>query len=165
MKNTLLICLCLASSVAIAQVHLNSVKINQQRVQTRLLELIETLNENNIVNEHPLELIIFANEEGSTVGSGAIIGKISPAALKSITQSGLTIADGIRAIGGNPDSLSRMIRKKGRHQSFPQRIFERGRYREWDQCTVANATGNRQRTVTDDNRPVIRIKRLNSLRS
>ncbi|QMW05655.1 Zn-dependent hydrolase [Spirosoma foliorum] len=90
------------------------------------LELIETLNENNIITEHPLELIIFANEEGGTVGSGALIGKISPAALKSVTQSGLTIADGIRAIGGNPDSLSKVVRKKGDVAAFIELHIEQG---------------------------------------
>ena len=45
------------------------------------LEVIEILNENNIVTGHPLELIIFSNEEGGTVGSGAN-GKITPDALK-----------------------------------------------------------------------------------
>ena len=90
------------------------------------LELIETLNENNIVTEHPLELIIFANEEGGTVGSGAMIGKITPDALKSVTQSGLTIADGIRAIGGNPDSLSKVVRKKGDLTAFIELHIEQG---------------------------------------
>lgn len=90
------------------------------------LELIETLNENNVVTEHPLELIIFANEEGGTVGSGALIGKITPAALKSVTQSGLTIADGIRAIGGNPDSLSKVVRKKGDVAAFIELHIEQG---------------------------------------
>ncbi len=90
------------------------------------LELVETLNENNIITEHPLELIIFANEEGGTVGSGAIIGKITPAALKSVSQSGLTIADGIRAIGGNPDSLSKVVRKKGDVTAFIELHIEQG---------------------------------------
>ncbi|SOD88125.1 Zn-dependent hydrolase [Spirosoma fluviale] len=90
------------------------------------LELIETLNENKIVTEHPLELIIFANEEGGTVGSGAMIGKITPAALKSVSQSGLTIADGIRAIGGNPDSLSKVVRKKGDLIAFIELHIEQG---------------------------------------
>ncbi|WP_041616417.1 allantoate amidohydrolase [Spirosoma linguale] len=90
------------------------------------LELIETLNENKIVTEHPLELIIFANEEGGTVGSGAMIGKITPAALKSVSQSGLTIADGIRAIGGNPDSLSKVVRKKSDLTAFIELHIEQG---------------------------------------
>ncbi len=213
MKHTLLACLLLASSAALAQSPTKDLKINQQRIQTRLLELskigalpnggvgrvgyskadqegrayfiglmkkagldvtvdfagniigrrkgknpnlkpigfgshidsvpnggnydgpvgsisglelIETLNENNIVTEHPLELIIFANEEGGTVGSGAMIGKITPAALKAVTQSGVTMAEGIRAIGGNPDSLSKVVRKKGDLTAFIELHIEQG---------------------------------------
>ncbi|GAA4401511.1 Zn-dependent hydrolase [Nibrella viscosa] len=90
------------------------------------LEVIEMLNENKIVTEHPLELIIFANEEGGTVGSGAMIGKVKPAVLASVTQSGLTTADGIRAIGGNPDSLQRMVREKGDLAAFVELHIEQG---------------------------------------
>ena len=36
------------------------------------LEVIEILNEKNVVTEHPLEVIFFANEEGGTIGSKAM---------------------------------------------------------------------------------------------
>ena len=36
------------------------------------LEVIEILNENNVVTDHPLEVVIFGNEEGGTIGSKAI---------------------------------------------------------------------------------------------
>ncbi len=38
------------------------------------LEVIEVLNENKIVTNHPLEVIIFANEEGGLIGSRAMAG-------------------------------------------------------------------------------------------
>jgi N-carbamoyl-L-amino-acid hydrolase len=38
------------------------------------LEIIEVLNENKIITEHPLEVIIFSNEEGGTIGSMAMAG-------------------------------------------------------------------------------------------
>ena len=46
------------------------------------LEIIETLNENNIITDHPLELIIFANEEGGTIGSIAMVGNLTPEGLR-----------------------------------------------------------------------------------
>src|SRR5476651_2558677 len=46
------------------------------------LELVEILNENKIITKHPLELIIFSNEEGGTDGSAAMAGKLSEEALK-----------------------------------------------------------------------------------
>jgi N-carbamoyl-L-amino-acid hydrolase len=36
------------------------------------LEIMEILKENNIVTRHPLELIIFSDEEGSLLGSKAL---------------------------------------------------------------------------------------------
>lgn len=38
------------------------------------LEIIEIQNKNSIVTEHPLEVIIFCNEEGEPVGSMAMSG-------------------------------------------------------------------------------------------
>ncbi|MGL1204172.1 M20/M25/M40 family metallo-hydrolase, partial [Vibrio parahaemolyticus] len=46
------------------------------------LEVMEKLNENNITTEHPLELIIFANEEGGTIGSMAMAGHLTTEGLQ-----------------------------------------------------------------------------------
>ncbi|MGE5109006.1 MAG: M20/M25/M40 family metallo-hydrolase, partial [Sphingobacteriales bacterium] len=77
------------------------------------LEVIEVLNENNMLTEHPLELIIFSNEEGGTIGSSMLVKPYSVKELKAVSQSGLTIAEGLKAIGGNPDSLQKIVRNKG----------------------------------------------------
>ena len=77
-------------------------------------EIIEILNENNFVTEHPLEVIIFGNEEGGTIGSKAMVGELTSVGLQQKSQSGLTMADGIKAIGGNPDNIQSCIRKKRR---------------------------------------------------
>jgi beta-ureidopropionase / N-carbamoyl-L-amino-acid hydrolase len=90
------------------------------------LELIEILNENNIVTNHPLELIIFSNEEGGTVGSNAMAGHLSAEGLKLVSQSGLTMAEGIKAIGGNPDSIQTSAVKKGDIKAFLELHIEQG---------------------------------------
>ena len=90
------------------------------------LEVIERLNESNIITEHPLELLIFANEEGGTVGSKAMVGTLTADDLNRITQSGLTIREGLKAIGGNPDNLTSCIRKKGDYQAFIELHIEQG---------------------------------------
>lgn len=90
------------------------------------LELIEILNENKIVTKHPLELIIFSNEEGGTDGSAAMAGHFSEEALKLKSQSGLTIAEGIKAIGGNPDNIKAAARKKGELTAFVELHIEQG---------------------------------------
>jgi N-carbamoyl-L-amino-acid hydrolase len=90
------------------------------------LEIIEVLNENKIVTEHPLEVIIFSNEEGGTIGSRAIAGHLTAEGLKQVSQSGLTMADGIKVIGGNPDSIQYCIRKKGDIKAFLELHIEQG---------------------------------------
>jgi beta-ureidopropionase / N-carbamoyl-L-amino-acid hydrolase len=90
------------------------------------LEIIETLNENKIVTDHPLEVIIFANEEGGTLGSKALTGLLTDELLKKVSQSGLTIAEGIKALGGNPNDIQSCLRKKGDLHAFLELHIEQG---------------------------------------
>lgn len=90
------------------------------------LEVIEILNENKLVTEHPLEVIIFANEEGGLIGSKAMVGKLTPEGLKQISQSGLEMAEGIRTIGGNPEDIKSAERKKGDIHAWLELHIEQG---------------------------------------
>lgn len=90
------------------------------------LEVIEVLNENKVVTNHPLEVIIFANEEGGLIGSRAMVGQMNDDGLKQISQSGLVMAEGIKAIGGNPDTIQNSIRKKGDVHAFLELHIEQG---------------------------------------
>ena len=42
------------------------------------IEVARTLAANNLVTRHPLEVVIFQNEEGGTVGSRALVGERLP---------------------------------------------------------------------------------------
>lgn len=90
------------------------------------LEVAEILKENNIVTNHPLEVMIFANEEGGTIGSMALAGHLNPEDLKVVSQSGLTIAEGIKAIGGDPENLDKVVRRKGDLKAFLELHVEQG---------------------------------------
>ena len=105
------------------------------------LEIIEVLNENNITTEHPLELIIFSNEEGGTIGSMAMAGHLTAEGLKQKSQSGLTMAEGIKAIGGNPDSIQYSIRKKGDIKSFLELHIEQGGILEKENLQIGIVEG------------------------
>lgn len=105
------------------------------------LEIIEVLNENKIVTEHPLEVIIFANEEGGTIGSIAMVGNLTAKGLQQISQSGLTMADGIRAIGGNPDSIPYNIRKKGDMKAYLELHIEQGGILEQENIHIGIVEG------------------------
>ena len=90
------------------------------------LEVIDVLNEHKMLTEHPLEVIIFANEEGGTVGSMAMAGGLTPAGLQQKSQSGVTMAEGIRAIGGNPDNIQSCVRKRGDLRAWLELHIEQG---------------------------------------
>jgi len=90
------------------------------------LEVIEVLNENKMLTEHPLEVLIFANEEGGTVGSKALVGQLTAEGLKQVSQSGLLMSEGIKAIGGDPDNIQSCIRKKGDFHKFLELHIEQG---------------------------------------
>jgi beta-ureidopropionase / N-carbamoyl-L-amino-acid hydrolase len=105
------------------------------------LEVIEILNENNFITEHPLEVIIFGNEEGGTIGSKAMVGEITADGLKQKSQSGLTMAEGIKAIGGNPDDIQSCIRKKGDIHAWVELHIEQGGILEKENIQIGVVEG------------------------
>ncbi|WP_075351859.1 Zn-dependent hydrolase [Algoriphagus marinus] len=90
------------------------------------IEVMQTLSENNILTAHPLEAIIFTNEEGGVVGSRAIVGELNDKALQVITNAGITQYEGIKLLGGNPDRVAEMARKKGDLAAFLELHIEQG---------------------------------------
>ncbi|WP_373495234.1 Zn-dependent hydrolase, partial [Aquiflexum sp.] len=105
------------------------------------LEIIEVLNEHNIITNHPLEVLIFQNEEGGLVGSRAITGNLKKEALSQKSASGLSIEEGIRAIGGDPERLDEVIRKKGDLTAFLEIHIEQSKVLEAQGIDVAIVEG------------------------
>jgi len=105
------------------------------------LEVIEVLNENKTVTDHPLEVIIFANEEGGLIGSRAIAGNLTAEGLKQVSQSGLIMAEGIKAIGGDPGNIQSCIRKKGDLHAFLELHIEQGGILEIENLQIGVVEG------------------------
>ncbi|MGH7129150.1 MAG: M20/M25/M40 family metallo-hydrolase, partial [Planctomycetaceae bacterium] len=82
------------------------------------IEVAEVLAGNDVVTRHPLEIVSFTDEEGGLVGSLAMIGGLSESALDSVSHSGLTIREGIRAVGGDPERLIEARRERGELAAF-----------------------------------------------
>ena len=66
------------------------------------IEVAELLRAHGIATRHPFEFVVFTDEEGGTVGSQAMAGRLGASAFDVVSHSGLTIGDGIRAVGGDP---------------------------------------------------------------
>jgi beta-ureidopropionase / N-carbamoyl-L-amino-acid hydrolase len=90
------------------------------------IEVACTLSEKKVALRHPLEVIIFQNEEGGTVGSRAIASGLTDNDLTLVSNSRKSIREGIRFIGGNPDSLSGAVRRKGDIAAYLELHIEQG---------------------------------------
>jgi N-carbamoyl-L-amino-acid hydrolase len=90
------------------------------------IEVAELLREQGIVTRHPLEIVSFTDEEGGVVGSQAMAGRMGPDTLDVMSHSGMTIRDGIRAVGGDPDRLALAHRKPGELKVFIELHIEQG---------------------------------------
>ena len=90
------------------------------------IEVVRTLKEAGIQTEHPLEVIIFTNEEGGVIGSRALVGGLSAQALQGQSNAGITHADGIRLLGGNPIRIASLARPKGAIAAFLELHIEQG---------------------------------------
>jgi beta-ureidopropionase / N-carbamoyl-L-amino-acid hydrolase len=90
------------------------------------IEVAQTLAENNIALRHPLEVIIFQNEEGGTIGSHAIAVGLTEKELNLVTNSKKTIREGIKFIGGDPEKLATAVRKPGEIAAYLELHIEQG---------------------------------------
>ena len=90
------------------------------------IEAAQLLQEKGIATRHPIEVVVFTDEEGGMVGSRAMTSKVGAAALDVVSHSGLTIREGIRAVGGDPDQLDRARRMPGDLQAFIELHIEQG---------------------------------------
>lgn len=90
------------------------------------IECIELMNENKITTRHPIEVIIFQNEEGGLIGSEALCGILPATSLDLVTHSGKTIRQGIADIGGNVAQLATAAKPKGYYHAFLELHIEQG---------------------------------------
>lgn len=90
------------------------------------LEVMALLNDGDIQTISDFYIVIFSNEEGGLIGSLALTGKLSPGALDVVSDAGMTIRDGISAIGGNPDLLGSDAIPPGALKAFVELHIEQG---------------------------------------
>jgi len=90
------------------------------------IEVAQTLAEKKIQLNHPLEVVIFQNEEGGTIGSAAISRGLTEKDLQVVSNSKKTIREGIKFIGGDPERLASVVRKRGDVAAYVELHIEQG---------------------------------------
>ena len=105
------------------------------------IEVAQTLAENNIYTKHPLEFVVFQNEEGGLIGSEAMIGLLTEAALDHVSSSGKTIREGIKFIGGEPANLASVRRQPGSIAAYLELHIEQGGTLEAEKIDIGVVEG------------------------
>lgn len=90
------------------------------------LEGVRTVLEAGIRLRHPVDVVIFVNEEGGKTGSRVMAGEFRPEELELESASGFTIGEGIRRLGGDPARLDDAIVHPGEVAGFLELHVEQG---------------------------------------
>ncbi|MEM9669995.1 MAG: Zn-dependent hydrolase [Pseudomonadota bacterium] len=105
------------------------------------LEAVELLNEADIATRSPLDLIVFANEEGGLIGSLALTGRLSPGAFRVVSDSGYTIEEGTKRIGGDLSQMANDVISKGDLKGFVELHIEQGAFLEEENIDIGVVQG------------------------
>lgn len=90
------------------------------------IEVAQSLAEQRVRTRHPLEIVVWANEEGGLYGSRAVSGQLTQAELANRAWSGKTIEEGIAFIGGAPARVAETRRQRGDIAAYLELHIEQG---------------------------------------
>ena len=90
------------------------------------IEVARSLREQRVRLRHPLEVVVWQNEEGGTIGSKAWIGALTPADLDKVARSGKTIREGTGLIGGDVTRMQDVVRRRGDVAGYLELHIEQG---------------------------------------
>jgi len=105
------------------------------------IEVAQVLNEKGIKIRHPLQVIIFQNEEGGTVGSHILGEGFDDKLLNLKSQSGKTIGEGIPFIGGDLGRLAQVQRQPGSIAGYFELHIEQGAILEQAKINIGVVEG------------------------
>ncbi len=95
------------------------------------IEVMRALNDGSVKTRHPLEVVIWTNEEGNhfgigTLGSAVAAGTLGPEILDRKDEQGLTLADWLRRYGQDPSHLTDARIPRGALAAFLELHIEQG---------------------------------------
>jgi N-carbamoyl-L-amino-acid hydrolase len=89
------------------------------------IEVIQTLQDAGVRTRHPLEVCIWSNEEGGTVGSHSAAGDLDPATVDR-EFNGIAMRPGLVKIGGDPTRLAEARRAAQSMHCYLELHIEQG---------------------------------------
>ncbi len=90
------------------------------------IEVARCLEERGIETLHPLEVVIFTNEENGKTGSRAMAGELEDRELALPSHGEKSVAEGISFLGGDPARIEEARRKPGEVFAFLELHVEQG---------------------------------------
>jgi N-carbamoyl-L-amino-acid hydrolase len=90
------------------------------------IEVAQRLAESGLETLHPLEVVVFTNEENGKTGSRALAGELEVAELSLPSHTETSIAEGISFLGGDPTRIHEARRKPGEVFAFLELHVEQG---------------------------------------
>lgn len=96
------------------------------------IEVVQTIKENGLPHKHPIEVIVFVEEEGGRFGAGlfgsrAMNGQVDKEFLFSRKdKDGVTIADAFKATGLDPDKIAEARINPGYYKAYFEMHIEQG---------------------------------------
>jgi beta-ureidopropionase / N-carbamoyl-L-amino-acid hydrolase len=94
------------------------------------LGALEALAAANLRTRHPLEMVVWSAEEGVAFnrglnGSRVVAGDVKPSDMDQV-WNGMTRADAMRKIGGDPGHITEAVRPRGAHHCYLELHIEQG---------------------------------------
>ncbi len=105
------------------------------------LEAVDLLNAAAIEMRSSLDVVVFSNEEGGLIGSLALTGALEPDALDVVSDAGITIREGIKKIGGDPEQFERDRIKPDDLKAFIELHIEQGAILDEEKINIGVVEG------------------------
>lgn len=90
------------------------------------IEVARTLHEQSVELRHPLEVVVWSNEEGGKTGSRAVMGSVTEDEFDLPSLGELTLGEGMRFLGGDPQALDAVARAPGDLAAYVELHIEQG---------------------------------------
>jgi N-carbamoyl-L-amino-acid hydrolase len=105
------------------------------------LEVARSIKDQGARLRHPLDVVIWQNEEGGTIGSKLAIGALTDADLDKVARSGKTIREGIGLVGGDVTKLKSVELKRGDIAYYLELHIEQGGLLDRDKVQIGVVEG------------------------
>jgi beta-ureidopropionase / N-carbamoyl-L-amino-acid hydrolase len=89
------------------------------------IEVMHMLEERGITTRHPLQMVIWTDEENTFAGSGAAAGVLRPGDFNRV-RNGISLADDVRKLGGDPTRLAEARLLPGAFRCYLELHIEQG---------------------------------------